>query len=161
MSEKSTLVVSKIKHGTVIDHIPAGKAMNILSVLGIRGEKGDRIAIIMNVESEKLGKKDIIKIEGKWLEPRDFDVISLIAPSATVNIVENFEVVKKYKVSLPDRVEGLLKCPNMTCITNERNESIKTKFKVLSRDPLKLQCEYCGTIIYKDDIVKLTNYLKK
>ncbi|MEM2261807.1 MAG: aspartate carbamoyltransferase regulatory subunit, partial [Ignisphaera sp.] len=65
MSEESTLVVSKIKNGTVIDHIPAGRALDILSVLGINGKEGYRMAILMNVESKKLGKKDIIKIEGR------------------------------------------------------------------------------------------------
>ncbi|MEM1694815.1 MAG: aspartate carbamoyltransferase regulatory subunit, partial [Ignisphaera sp.] len=82
MSEESTLVVSKIKNGTVIDHIPAGRALDILSVLGINGKEGYRMAILMNVESKKLGKKDIIKIEGRMLSVEELNIISLVAPRA-------------------------------------------------------------------------------
>ncbi|MDK6028467.1 aspartate carbamoyltransferase regulatory subunit [Ignisphaera sp. 4213-co] len=155
MSEEPTLVVSKIRNGTVIDHIPAGKAMDILNVLGINGREGLRIAILMNVESKKLGRKDIIKIEGKRLSPEDLNVIALLAPSATINIIEDFAVVEKHKVLLPNIIVGVLKCPNPTCITNKRGEFVKTRFRLISRDPVKLQCEYCGNVVSGDEVTKL------
>uniref|UniRef100_A0A7J2U302 Aspartate carbamoyltransferase regulatory chain n=1 Tax=Ignisphaera aggregans TaxID=334771 RepID=A0A7J2U302_9CREN len=155
MSEEPTLVVSKIRSGTVIDHIPAGKALDIISVLGIAGKEGLRIAILMNVESKKLGKKDIIKIEGRRLSPEDVSAIALIAPTATINIIEDFAVVEKYKVMVPNIVMDVLVCPNPTCISNKKGEAIRTRFRLTSRDPLKLQCEYCGTIISGDEVVRL------
>ena len=155
MSEEPTLVVSKIRCGTVIDHIPAGRALEILNVLGINGKEGYRMAILMNVESKKLGKKDIIKIEGKRLSPEDLNVIALLAPNATINIIEDFAVVEKHKVVIPDVIINVLRCPNPTCITNKKGEVIETRFRVLSREPLKLQCEYCGTIILGDEVPKL------
>lgn len=155
MSEGSTLVVSKIRDGTVIDHIPAGKALDIINVLGIAGKEGLRIAILMNVESKKLGKKDIIKVEGRRLSPEDVSAIALIAPTATINIIEDFAVIEKYKVAVPNVVIDVLACPNPTCISNKKSEVLKTRFRLVSREPLKLQCEYCGTIILGDEVVKL------
>jgi aspartate carbamoyltransferase regulatory subunit len=154
LNEEPTLVVSKIRNGTVIDHIPAGKALDILSVLGIAGKEGLRIAVLMNVESKKLGKKDIIKIEGKRLSPQDVSAIALIAPTATINIIEDFAVVEKYKVTVPNIVVDVLACPNPTCISNKKGELVRTRFKLVSGNPLKLQCEYCGTIISGDEVVK-------
>lgn len=150
-----TLIVPKILEGTVIDHIPAGKALEILRVLGVSGREGWRIAILMNVESKKLGKKDIIKIEKRKLTPAEVNVIALIAPTATINIVENFIVIEKQKVCVPDMVEDIITCPNPTCITNKEREPIRSRFKTISREPLQLQCEYCGIIITRDDIPKL------
>lgn len=155
MSEEPTLTVSKIRNGTVIDHIPAGKAMDILSVLGINGREGLRIAILMNVESKKLGRKDIIKIEGRRLSPEDLNVIALLAPNATINIIEDFSVIEKYKVSLPSVITDVLRCPNPTCITNKKGETVKTRFRLLFKEPLKLQCEYCGTVIGEGEVTKL------
>jgi len=155
LNEESTLVVSKIRDGTVIDHIPAGKALDIINVLGIAGKEGLRIAILMNVESKKLGKKDIIKVEGRRLSPEDVSAIALIAPTATINIIEDFAVVEKYKVAVPNVVIDVLACPNPTCISNKKGEVLKTRFRLVSREPLKLQCEYCGTIILGDEVVKL------
>lgn len=155
MSTEPTLVVSKIRSGTVIDHIPAGKALDILRILGITGREGLRIAIIMNVESKKMGRKDIIKIEGKRLSLQDLDIIALVAPTATVNIIEDFKVVEKHKVSIPNEIVGVLVCPNPTCVSNKKGEPIKSRFRVLSRDPLRLQCEYCGTIVSGEEVPKL------
>ncbi len=156
MSESlSTLIVSKIMNGTVIDHIPAGRALEILNVLNIRGSEGLRIAVLMNVESKKLGRKDIIKIEHKKLTPTEVNVIALIAPTATINIIENFSVVSKYRVEVPEVIEDILRCPNPTCITNKEGEPIKSRFRVVSREPLRIQCTYCGSFVGKDDIPKL------
>lgn len=148
-------MVSKIKNGTVIDHIPAGRALDILTVLGINGREGYRIAILMNVESKKLGKKDIIKIEGRMLSVEELNIISLVAPRATINIIEDFAVIAKHRVETPTYIEGVLQCPNPTCITNKRAEPIKTKFRTVSKDPIKLQCEYCGVIISWNEIPRL------
>ena len=148
------LIVRKIKHGTVIDHIPAGNALNVLKILGIRGDEGFRVAIIMNVESKKLGRKDIVKVEGRELNPEEVNKIALIAPTATINIVRDYKVVVKLKVKIPDVIEGIVRCVNPNCITNSEREPIKPKFRVVSRDPVKLQCVYCGRYLTREDIAK-------
>ncbi len=150
-----TLTVSKIRCGTVIDHIPAGRALHVLKVLGITGREGIRIAVLMNVESKKLGHKDIVKIEGKILRPEEVSVIALIAPTATINIIRDFEVVEKRRVEVPNVVEGVIRCPNPTCITNKEREPITARFKRLSKQPLVLQCEYCGTLVSETDVLRL------
>ncbi len=147
------LKVSKILNGTVIDHIPAGRALQVLKLLGITGREGLMVLIAMNVYSKKLGgKKDIVKIEGKYLSEKETQALALIAPTATINIIKNGEVVEKRGVSLPREVEGLLICPNATCITRKENEPIKSKFVLVSEKPLKLKCHYCGEVIEENDI---------
>lgn len=138
------LIVSKIKEGTVIDHIPAGKAFEVLKVLGIRGSEGHRIAIVINAESTRFGRKDIVKIENRYLSKEETDIIALIAPTATINIIRNYDVVEKRKVSMPRVISGLIRCPNTTCIT--RHEGIATTFEILSGE-LRARCIYCGTEI--------------
>ncbi len=150
-----TLKVTKIRSGTVIDHIPAGRALEVLNVLGLTGREGLRIAVIMNVESRKLGRKDIVKIEGKKLKPEEVNMIALVAPTATINIIDDFNVVQKFRAEVPDIVEGVVRCPNPTCITNKSREPIKTRFVVIKRSPLVLQCCYCGTLIQGDEVAKL------
>lgn len=151
---EKTLIVSKIKNGIVIDHIPAGKALKVLKVLGLRGPEGYRISLVMNVESKKLGRKDIVKIENKYLSRQELSLVALIAPSATINVIKDYEVVEKYKVTLPDMIAGLIKCPNPTCISRKRNEPITSKFYVLKKEKIMLECYYCGTMISGEEIEK-------
>jgi len=148
------LLVRKIENGTVIDHIPAGNALNVLKILGIQGSEGLRIAIVMNVESKKLGRKDIVKIENRELHPEEVNMIALIAPTATINIIRSYSVVKKVKVKLPETIENIVKCSNPNCITNQTREYAKPKFKVVSKEPLILQCVYCERFTFKEDIIK-------
>ncbi len=152
-SEKA-LIVSKIEKGTVIDHIPAGTALQVLDILGISGKEGYRIALVMNVDSKKLGKKDIVKIENRELNPEEVNKIALIAPTATINIIRNYKVVKKVKVQLQEIVEDIIRCPNPNCISNLPREPLKPKFKVVERTPIKLKCIYCGRYVTRDDIAR-------
>ena len=138
------LIVSKIENGTVIDHIPAGRALAVLRVLGITGKEGMRVALVMNVESSKLGKKDIVKIEGRELTPEEVNIISAVAPTATINIIRNFEVVKKFKVSPPEVIKGRFKCKNPTCITNAPREPVEPTFYLVRKEPPLFVCAYCG-----------------
>ncbi len=138
------LIVSKIENGTVIDHIPAGRALAVLRVLGITGKEGMRVALVMNVESSKLGKKDIIKIEGRELTPEEVNIISAVAPTATINIIRNFEVVKKFKVSPPEVIKGRFKCKNPMCITNAPREPVEPTFYLVRKEPPLFVCAYCG-----------------
>jgi len=152
MSEE--LLVRKIRDGTVIDHIPAGRALDVLKILGLSGKEGSTIAIVMNVPSKKLGRKDIVKVEGKFLEPKEVDEIALIAPTATINIVKDFRVLEKRRVQVPGEIKGLLRCPNPNCITNTKREPIETRFKLVSIAPLKLKCYYCEDIITEEQVIQ-------
>ena len=136
------LKITPIKNGTVIDHISFGRARTILRILGIPeiGESST-ISIAMNVTG-KTGKKDILKIEDKELKPKDINKIALISPNASINIIRNYKVIKKYTVKLPNIIEGIAKCSNPGCISNTR-EPIKSKFVVISKKPSRLQCYYC------------------
>ncbi|WP_135854450.1 aspartate carbamoyltransferase regulatory subunit [Halorussus salinus] len=140
------LRVSKIPKGTVIDHIRAGQALNVLAILGIDGESGDAVSVGMNVPSDRMGHKDIVKVEGRELSQDEVDVLSLIAPEATINIIREYEVAEKQYLERPERVVGVLSCPNHNCITNQ-NEPVETKFDVLDDG---VRCEYCETIVRED-----------
>ncbi len=154
MSGEEGLLVRRIREGTVIDHIPAGRALAVLRILGITGQEGLRVAVVMNVESRKLGRKDIVKIEGRLLSPEELNKIALVAPTATINIVKGYHVVEKKKVELPEVLENILRCPNPTCITRKPREPVKPRFRLISRRPVRYQCAYCGTIIEESEIVE-------
>lgn len=154
MRESQELVVRKIERGTVIDHIPVGQALNVLRILGIKGGEKYTVAVVMNVESKKYGKKDIVKVEGKELSPLEVNRIALVAPQATINLVQNFKVVKKTRVKLPEFVRAIVRCTNPSCITNKPREPVTPTFRVLSHSPLLLVCEYCGTRVLQGDVIK-------
>ncbi|KOX91831.1 MULTISPECIES: aspartate carbamoyltransferase regulatory subunit [Haloarcula] len=141
------LRVSKIRNGTVIDHIAGGQALNVLAILGIDGTSGDSVSVAMNMPSDRLGHKDVVKVEGRELSQDEVDVLSLIAPAATINIIRDYDVVEKRRVERPSVVEGVLECPNHNCITTE-DEPVDSRFAVGDDG---VRCEYCDTII-RDDL---------
>lgn len=146
MSSDQHLQVSKIQAGTVIDHIPAGQALQVLQILGANGASDDQITVGMNVTSERHHRKDIVKIEGRELSQDEVDVLSLIAPDATINIVRDYEVDEKRRVDRPDVVAGVLSCPNPNCIT-ANDEPVRSGFDVLDDG---MRCQYCEQIVSKD-----------
>ena len=95
---KKELKVPRIKNGTVIDHITAGNAVKVLHILGIPKTTSSTVSVAMNVKS-KLGKKDIVKVENRELDPKEVDKIALIAPKATINIIRNYEVFIRFSRS--------------------------------------------------------------
>lgn len=139
---EQTLKISKIKEGTVIDHIPTGKALKVLNILNIDEDVNSTLSIGIHVPSGKLGFKDVIKIENRFLEKIELDMISLIAPQASISIVRDYEISKKFSVELPKTLLGLINCANQNCITN-RNEPVKSEFETLAADPVRVRCKYC------------------
>ncbi|MCK4937410.1 MAG: aspartate carbamoyltransferase regulatory subunit [Methanosarcinales archaeon] len=139
------LRVHPIRDGTVIDHINAGQAMNVLKILGITGSSSAVISVAMNVSSKDIEFKDIVKIEGRELKDKEVDKISLISPNATINIIRDFGVAGKHRVKLPEMVESMVRCANPNCISNT-NEPVTSKFEVKS-DPIRLRCIYCEHVI--------------
>jgi aspartate carbamoyltransferase regulatory subunit len=146
MTDDRQLRVSKIENGTVIDHITGGQALNVLGILGIDGSAGEVVSFGMNVPSDRLGQKDVVKVEGRELSQSELDVLSLIAPAATINIIREYDVVEKHRVERPETVTGILECPNHNCITTE-DEPVESAFDVLDDG---VRCQYCDTIIRED-----------
>lgn len=137
---KKELQVSAIENGTVIDHIPAGKLFDVINVLGI-SRMENAMTFGTNLRSSKLGRKAIIKIWDKFLEDDEVNKLALVAPSAKINIIRDYDVAEKKKVNVPEKVEGIVKCMNPKCITN--HEFVKTKFAVINDAPIVLKCHYC------------------
>ena len=136
------LRVKPIKSGTVIDHIAGGQALNVLKILGISGTTDATVSVVMNVESSKLGKKDIVKVEDRELKEEEVNRIALIAPDATINIIRDFLVIEKHLVDPPDLIIGVVRCQNPSCISNTE-EPIKSRMLVKTKNPVVLRCVYC------------------
>ena len=150
---ETTLRVSKIKNGTVIDHITNGHALDVVRILGITGRTGGVVTVAMNVPSKKHGVKDIVKVEGRELNSKEVDKIALLAPHATINIIRDYEVAEKQVVKLPEVLKGVVKCANPACVSNSP-EPVQPTFYVESEEPLMLKCHYCGYIMEKQDVLK-------
>lgn len=145
------LKIDKISKGSVIDHIDAGYALTILNLTGI-DESKNLMTIGVNVSSKKYATKDIIKIENVFLNKTQMQQISILSPNATISLIENYKVIEKKKVKLPQIIKKLILCINQTCISNS-DEPIDTEFLVLVEKPLKIQCVYCGRIYKLEEIV--------
>jgi len=136
-----TLVkVRKLREGTVIDHLTSGTAFNAFRVLGLEGERGV-VLIGMNLQSDKAGRKDIIKIENRELTRDELNRIALMSPDASISIIRGYRVVEKFRVELPDQIEGIVRCRNPNCITNL--QTVQSRFHVCKTKPTVLRCRYC------------------
>ena len=152
MSDKE-LRVSKIKDGTVIDHISGGYALDVVKILGITGREKRVMTIAINVPSKRFKAKDIVKIEGRALNSQEVNRIALVAPHATINIIRDYRVVEKLEVKLPKVIEGIVRCVNPVCVSNS-DEPVSARFYVNSEEPLVLKCHYCGYILEKMDVLR-------
>lgn len=136
------LEITSIKNGIVIDHIEAGKGIKIFNYLEL--DKNDySVALIINADSKKLGKKDIIKIEN--CEKLDYTVLGLLSPTITICEVKDEVIVNKVKPTLPERVQNIIKCKNPSCITRVE-EYVPHSFVLVDRENGRYRCEYCDTI---------------
>ena len=149
--QESELIVRRIREGTVIDHINEGKGLQVLNALGIDGKDGSVITIALNVPSGKFNRKDIIKVENKFLKDDDTNKLAVIAPTSTVNIIKNYKLVEKRRVSLPNEIDRIFRCSNPECISNS-TEHIESIMDVIDKSGLVLKCRYCSRIL---DVNKL------
>ena len=134
------LKIKTIKDGTVIDHLPVSTALKVFEMLGLELHT-PTITIGISVPSSKTGAKDILKIENRELSKEESDKIALISPNATINIIKDFEVIKKNKVEIPEKVVNLMKCSNPNCISN--HEPADSIFYLINKDNISLICHYC------------------
>jgi aspartate carbamoyltransferase regulatory subunit len=135
-----------------LDHIENGKALTVLRVLDITGREGNVVTVALNVPSSKHSKKDIVKVENKFLEKDETDKLALIAPHATINIIRDFRLVEKRKINLPDSIVGIFSCPNLKCITNSE-EYIRPTIDIIDKEEIVLRCRYCARTISIDEVV--------
>lgn len=141
MTHDNKLQVEAIKRGTVIDHIPAQVGFKLLTLFQLT-ETDQRITIGLNLPSKEQGRKDLIKIENTFLTDEQVNQLALYAPHATVNRIDEYEVVGKSKPTLPSRIDKVLVCPNTNCIS--RSEPVHSSFAVKKRDEnISLKCKYC------------------
>ena len=149
--EQSELMVRRIKEGTVIDHIDEGKGIQVLDALRIDGKDGSLITMALNVPSGKSKKKDIIKVENKFLKDDDTNKIAVIAPKATINIIKNYKLIEKRRVSLPNEIDRIFRCSNPDCITNSA-EHIESVMDLVDKETMILKCRYCARILDVNEI---------
>jgi len=147
-TDKKELAVAALQNGTVIDHIPSEALFRAVRILGIE-QLGTAVTIGYNLPSSRLGKKGIIKVADVEFPEDVLNRIAIIAPSAMVNIIRNYEVVEKRAVVLPDVLIVLVKCSNPKCVTN--HEPMSTRFNVIDHENVKLRCHYCNHTISGSD----------
>ncbi len=155
------LQITAIKEGIVIDHIQSDRTFKVFELLKLRDYQSV-ILIAENIKSSSLGKKGLIKIENKKLCRDELGEIALIAPTATINIIENYIVIEKLKLEIPDIINNLIVCNNQKCISN--HEKINTKFHKLdgnnvanddtnNKNNYKFKCHYCEKTVYQDELI--------
>ena len=139
------LQITALEKGIVIDHLPSERTFAVVKLLRLKNH-GDVVTVASNLTSRVMGKKGLIKIAGKTLSDSELAKISLLAPNATVNIIENGAVVKKIPLELPEAVEESVHCENPKCISN--NEAIVSRFeKVALHGENAYKCTYCERVV--------------
>ena len=135
------MIIGQIKDGIVLDHITAGRGMEIYNILGL-GKLDCTVAMIKNADSEKKGRKDIIKI-GQVID-LDFDVLGYIDPGITVNIIRGGELAKRVYLTLPEKVTGIIRCKNPRCI-NSTEQELQHEFRLVNPEKKIYRCIYCDS----------------
>lgn len=150
MMASKTLAVTAIKCGTVIDHIRAGQALKIVSLLHLNNHH-KQVTLGLNLPSQSLVFKDIIKIEERELSQEEANQVAIFSPQATINIINDFEVTLKFKVAIPQFIASVILCPNQKCITN--HEKMESFFLLKQRNnSILMQCKFCRRNFAHDEI---------
>ena len=144
------MAVAALRCGTVIDHIPADALFKAVKILGI-AKMTTNVTIGNNLSSKRLGTKGIIKVADVEFTDDVLNRIALIAPSAKINIIRDYKVVKKTPIALPEEIVGIVRCGNPKCITN--NEPMRTRFSVVDRDDVTIRCHYCGQTVKSGEAI--------
>lgn len=154
-NNKKKLQVSAIENGTVLDHIPANQLFRVIDILHLQ-DAVQEMTIGMNLPSKTYGRKALIKLADRYFRDEELNAIAIIAPSATVNIIKNFEVVEKKIITIPEKIIGIAKCMNPMCVTNHQN--IPTKFTTIVRgDEIELFCNYCEKVTDSKNLKIVSN----
>lgn len=150
--ETPKLSVEAIEKGTVIDHIPAGKGLIILRQFKLL-HYGSAVTVGFSLPSKTQGNKDIIKITGVWLDDNAANRLALFAPEAVVNTIDHFKVINKRRLTLPDEIAEVFRCPNTNCASH--GEPVKSRFYVRKQSgQTKLKCHYCEKTFSRDSVAE-------
>ena len=150
--ETPKLSVEAIEKGTVIDHIPAGKGLIILRQFKLL-HYGSAVTVGFNLPSKTQGSKDIIKITGVWLDDNAANRLAIFAPEAVVNTIDHFKVINKRRLTLPDEIAEVFRCPNTNCASH--GEPVKSRFYVRKQSgQTKLKCHYCEKTFSRDSVAE-------
>ncbi len=150
--ETPKLSVEAIEKGTVIDHIPAGKGLIILRQFKLL-HYGSAVTVGFNLPSKTQGSKDIIKITGVWLDDNAANRLALFSPEAVVNTIDYFKVINKRRLTLPDEIAEVFRCPNTNCASH--GEPVKSRFYVRKQSgQTKLKCHYCEKTFSRDSVAE-------
>ena len=144
------LEITSLKNGLVIDHIEAGLGVKIFNYLKLDTTKYS-VALIINAESNELGRKDIIKIERDKCEEIDYTVLGLLSPTITINEVKNEKIIRKIKPQLPKKVENIIVCDNPNCITKVE-KYVPQSFSLVDAEKGTYSCDYCDHITKLSDM---------
>jgi aspartate carbamoyltransferase regulatory subunit len=147
---RTELVVSALENGTVIDHIPSKTVFQVIKMLNL-DTFDNQILFGTNLDSKRYGKKGIIKVKNKYFEKEEINKIAIVAPTATLIVIKNFEIIEKKAVEVPEIVDKFIKCINPNCVTN--HENIQTRFSVIDKEAMKLQCHYCEKTTSKENFI--------
>ena len=150
--ETPKLSVEAIEKCTVIDHIPAGKGLIILRQFKLL-HYGSAVTVGFNLPSKTQGSKDIIKITGVWLDDNAANRLALFAPEAVVNTIDHFKVINKRRLTLPEEIAEVFRCPNTNCASH--GEPVKSRFYVRKQSgQTKLKCHYCEKTFSRDSVTE-------
>jgi aspartate carbamoyltransferase regulatory subunit len=150
----STLAVAAIQNGSVIDHIPAGSGVRLIKLLQLTIHP-NTVTVGLNLPSKSMGKKDLLKIEGRFLTPNEIHEIAIFAPQATINLIHDFKLKDKFTATLAQSITGLLVCPNPNCVSH--HQDVQSHFDILTpRQIVQLHCHYCEGVFQKEEIIEYT-----
>ncbi len=146
-------LVYRLANGTLIDHLEAGKGLEVYRQLKLDQLKDQEVMLASNIRSKKWGRKDVIAIHGKSLEPKELYRLGLISQNHTINSIQESRVIAKGSVQLPSQIENMIVCSNPKCISRyEHHEFTGSLFHVESREPLALRCHYCEKPMTRSEI---------
>ncbi len=147
---KKEMAVAALRNGIVIDHIPCVSLFKVVNILGIE-QMDNSVTIGNNLGSKSMGKKGLIKIAEVELPKETLNRIAVIAPNAVINIIKDYEVVEKHKVTIPEDLVDIVRCNNPKCISN--NEPMATHFHVIDKENNVLKCRYCERTVTHNEVI--------
>jgi len=152
--QNQILLIPKIEHGFVIDHIPAGLGIQVMALIGRRPELEEAVITLgLNYKSTRMGRKDMIKLQTDLLPSRLMQMLALVSPGVTIKHIRKFEVIEKVVVQVPELFENLARCINPNCITHAEPH-VSTRFKRLESGSKYFKCVHCERVCTLDELAE-------
>ncbi len=150
--QNQILLIPKIERGFVIDHIPAGLGIQVMALIGRWPELEDAVVTLgLNYKSTRMGRKDMIKLQAGSLPPRLLQMLALVSPGVTIKHIDNFEVIEKVVIQVPELFDNLARCLNPNCITNAEPH-VATRFRRVESGSRNFRCAHCERVCTLDEL---------